>query len=135
MPRWAYNNKCKREVRNNKNGGNKMKIRINETQELKELNAIDDNGIEWTQDLVAGRNIECYDEDGIPTMTLENFDWWADYIATSEADEAAVEELAEELDMDSQEIWERINRNMGCDLDEEHWVIQNVLGEIREEQQ
>lgn len=110
-----------------------MKIRIEETQELKELIATGNNGIEWTQDLIAGRNIESYDEDGIPTMTLENFDWWADYIATSEADEAAVEELAEELDMDSQEIWERINKNMGCDMDEEHWVIQSILAQIREE--
>lgn len=110
-----------------------MKIRIEETQELKELIATGNNGIEWTQDLIAGRNIESYDEDGIPTMTLENFDWWENYITTSEADEAAVEELAEELDMDSQEIWERINKNMGCDMDEEHWAIQNVLDEIKEE--
>ena len=109
-----------------------MKIRIDETQELRELIATEDNNVEWTQDLIAGRNIESYDEDGIPTMTLENFDWWADYIATSEADEAAVEELAEELDMDSQDIWDRINKNMGCDMDEEHWVIQSILAQIRE---
>ena len=111
-----------------------MEIRINETKELKELIATGNNGIEWTQDLLGNHNALKYNRDTDEyEMSQYDFDWWENYITTSEADEAAVEELAEELGIDSQDIWVRINNNMYHDLSQEHRVIQSTLDEIREE--
>lgn len=111
-----------------------MEIRINETGELKELSIRDRNNIDFTNDLVADDNAIQYNQESEEyEASQETFDWWEEYIKNYESDREEAEALAEELNIDESEIYDRINSNMNCDLEDEHQVKQNVFAEIREE--
>lgn len=75
-----------------------MKIRIEETGEVKDLIILDrKTGCEWTADLVESGNRKS-DDAGIIILTADDYDWWSDYIADYEATEDEAEELAADLD-------------------------------------
>ena len=110
-----------------------MKLKIRETQEVKELEIRDKNGIEWTKDLLGNYDALQFDcETEQYEMNKEDYEWWKEYIKNHEADEQEVMELAEELGIEECDIWERINQNLNF-LGDEHTVVQNVLEEIRKE--
>lgn len=75
-----------------------MKIMVNGME--KELVAIGNNDIEWTEDLLGNNGALHYDEDAdVYTMTEDEFDWWVPVVE----DLNAVQELENELidDMDA----------------------------------
>lgn len=111
-----------------------MQIRIKGTNELKELNAIDANGTNWTGDLLGNHDATTYNsETEEHEMSSDDFVWWKEYITHLEKDATEVTELAEELKIDENEIWDRINENITNDLGDEHQIKQSVLAEIRAE--
>lgn len=113
-----------------------MLIRIIETQEEKELSIVSKRGIDYTVDLLGNhaalhRNEETEEYE----MTQEEYEWWLNYINNSKADDQEIEELAEDLGINESEIRERINQELNGDLENEHWIIQRLLEEIKEEVQ
>lgn len=111
-----------------------MKLKIRETQEIKVLEIRDQNGIEWTIDLLGNYDALQYNSKTEEyEISQEDYEWWLEYIKKYEADEQEVIELAAELGIEESEIWERISQNLNCELGDEHMVIQSVLEEIRAE--
>lgn len=112
-----------------------MRIMIKETKQIKELTIYGENGIEWTTDLLgnAGALKEKDEETEILILNQEDFDWWKEYIKNHESDEEEITELAEELNIDINEIYEQINENQTNDLNDEHTIKQEVLRKIRAE--
>jgi len=112
-----------------------MEIRIKETGKLGELHIYDCHNIDWAQDCIGNNGGLHYDrESGEYRMTQEEYDWWADYLKTAQADYdegqalrakygddvAAIiaEELQDEHDLDCehddyQRAFERIREELG----------------------
>ena len=110
-----------------------MLIRIRETQELKDLD-LSKNGIECTQDMLGNNDALHYNEETEEhEMSEDEYEWWKEFFKNLEADEVEVAELAEELDIDEDALWEKIYECMYTELDNRHSYIQTVLKEIREE--
>lgn len=105
---------------------------------IKKLTIIDKNGIEWSSDLI-GNNTDWSDyktdeETGLKIVDEEFFDWWENYIENYTADEAEMDDLAAEYDLDIDDIKLRIADEMdGRDMEQEHYIKQSVFGEIRAE--
>jgi hypothetical protein len=119
--------------------GDYMKIRINETNEVKDLTIIDRNtGLEWTRDLLGNNDALNYDDDDeIHTMSQDDFEWWEEYINDYEADEEEKEELINELcevGLDGNEIVEAAVENelYVNELSDEHYAKQALFKELRE---
>lgn len=111
-----------------------MKLRIKETQEIKTLEMKDKNKIEWTEDLLGNYDSLHFNEETEEyEMNLNDYEWWSEYIENRKADAEEVMKLAEKLGIEPSEIWEKINKELNCDLGCEHAIIQNVLREIRKE--
>lgn len=111
-----------------------MKIRINETSEIKELSIIGLNGIEWTGDLLSRDDALIFNSETEEyEMNKNAYEWWKEYIDNFNVDEKAIEELAEELNIEVDDINLRLQLEMNCDMEDEHMVKQNILNEIREE--
>lgn len=105
-----------------------MEIRIIETNELKELNIFDANGINWINDLLGNNDATKYNQETEEhEMSSENFEWWGEYINNHDTDEKEIAELAEELGIEKSEIYDRINENITCDLGDEHMIKQSVM--------
>lgn len=114
-----------------------MKMIINETGEHKTLSIIDQaTGVDWANDLIGnsgaiGEYIN-YDEDAEAyRIDHDNYDWWADYIDTLEADEAELAGLRENYDSDTiqaalNEAFAGIN-----DYDDHHGAYQAAFAAIR----
>ena len=113
----------------------KMKFRIKETQELKELRIVDsETGCEWTADLIGNTDGLHYNEDTEEyEMSQEEYSWWDEYITNYEADEEEIEELADELDIDAADITLRMQNEINCDMEDEHDAKQSVMNDIRKE--
>lgn len=112
-----------------------MKIRIKETQEVKDLVAMDytqwESGIEWTADLITAPdfwNSETQEHE----MSQDDFDWWSEWIENDDRDQEEIKTLAEELEIDIDIIRQRIDENY-TELNNQHETIQYVLNEIRDE--
>jgi len=111
-----------------------MEFRIKETGEIRILEKTNESGIERTKELVGdheplkfNRDTEEYES------SQEDYDWWQVYITNLHADEKEIAELAEKLGIEEVKIWDRINPELHCHLEDEHIVIQKILKEIREE--
>lgn len=105
-----------------------MEIRIKETNEVMELAIYDKNGIEWTADLMGGFDELKYNtETEEYEMTKENYEWWQEYIANYTKDAEETEELAQDLGIDEQVIWDRVNSYHTCDYGDHHAIKQAVL--------
>jgi hypothetical protein len=113
-----------------------MLIRIIETQEEKDLSIENKRGIDYTVDLLGNCDALHHNEETEEhEMTQEEYEWWLNYINNSKADDQEIEELAEDLGINESEIRERINQEFDGELENEHWTIQRILEEIREETQ
>lgn len=109
-----------------------MEIRITGTTELRDLTIKDNNGIEWTSDLLGNANALHYNEsNGFYEMSHEDFDWWDEYIEYHKCDAEEITALAEELKIEESEIYDRINEHITNDLGDEHSVKQFVIAELR----
>jgi len=110
-----------------------MKIRIKETGKMKELTIIDENGIEWTQDLITASDF--WDENAEEfEMSADEFEWWAEYIADYKEDEKAIADLAEKTGINKLEIWEKINKETGLyDMENHSEVRREALEELEKE--
>lgn len=119
-----------------------MQIKINETDEIKTLSIVDDNGIEWTQDLIgnAGKlgvpdGFTWSEEEGIYLVGQDEYYWWANYIADHNATAEEARALAEELGVDLAEVYELIAARTGNDYDMHRWEAQQAMQELREQHQ
>lgn len=115
-----------------------MKFIIKETGKIKELTITDKNGIEWSSDLIGNNTFwDDYETDGETELKIvdeEFFDWWKEYIDNYTADEAEMDDLAAEFDLDIEDIKLRIADEMdGRDMEQEHSVKQSVFEELRSE--
>lgn len=111
-----------------------MKLRIKETQEVKDLEIRDRNGVEWTNDLLGNYDALKFNKETEEyEMSQEAYEFWSEYIKNHVSDEREVIELAEELGIEESEIWERIHYTLNLDIGNEHIIIQKVLEEIRKE--
>lgn len=109
-----------------------MEIRIKKTNELKDLSIVDSNGIEWTGDLLGNNNAISYNNETEEyEMSEDDFEWWNEYITNYENDEKEIEELAEDLEIEKSEIWERV-QELYTEMDAEHFIKQNVIAEFKE---
>lgn len=120
-----------------------MKIRIEETNEVRDLTSIDrKTNCEWTADLIEAGSRKRDDDDNT-IMTADDFDWWSEYISDTEATEDEAEELASELDDAGVECSEEIS-NLSYimaaiqnvtdnDYDTHRQAAINAMQEIREE--
>lgn len=97
-----------------------MKIRIEETGEIKELVAIDRlTGLEWTQDLIGNTSASLgwNEEFEVHEMPEYEYNWWEQYIADTEATEEEAAELADKLGITVGEVMEAIADNLSSDYD------------------
>lgn len=109
-----------------------MEIRIKKTNELKDLSIVDSNGIEWTGDLLGNNNAISYNNETEEyEMSEDDFEWWNEYITNYENDEKEIEELAEDLEIEKSEIWERV-QELYTEMDAEHFIKQNIIAEFKE---
>jgi hypothetical protein len=118
-----------------------MKIRIEETTEVKDLTIIDrKSNCEWTADLVEAGRLKRDDDDNT-IMTADDFDWWSEYISDHEVTEDEAEKLAEELEDAGVEcsasnlsyIMAKIQNVTDNDYDTHRQAAINAMEEIREE--
>ena len=120
-----------------------MKFRIVETQEEKELEIRwvdrkdydrDMVGLDYICELLGNNDALNYNKETEEyELKQDDYKWWLGYINNHEQDVQEVFKLADELDIDENEIWDRINDELGSDMDREHQIIQDVLDEIRDE--
>lgn len=80
-----------------------MKFLINETKEHKTLSIIDQNGVDWTDDLIGntgaiGDYIQYDEDEEAYRISQGDFDWWEEYINNAEADEEELMELLKDYD-------------------------------------
>ncbi|QUI25931.1 hypothetical protein HZI73_26320 (plasmid) [Vallitalea pronyensis] len=108
-----------------------MEIRIKETKQLETL-AVYTDDIEYTADLITATDFWNSEREEYE-MTTEEFEWWKEYIQHMENDALEVTNLACELGLDEQEIWDRINSKLDCDMDVEHQIKQSIIEQIKEE--
>ena len=74
------------------------------------------------------------DEDGHIILTIEQYDFYAEYFRHCEADNRAIELLARETGMDLSDIHYRVGRACeSVDMADHHRVTRAVLDEIRAE--
>lgn len=111
-----------------------MKIMIIETGRIEILSIVDKNGIEWTRDCVTAADF-WNSKTEQHEMSQNDFDWWKEYIENHDNDEEEILTLAEELNIDEQEINDKIMIALQHenDLGDEHQIKQNVFEELREE--
>ena len=113
-----------------------MKVIIKETGKEEILETRDENGIEWTNDLLGNAGISLYnDKTEQNEISQDDFEWWKNYINNYENDSEEIEELAEELGIEKSIIVDKITKELNCDMEDEHAIIQRILEEIREEYQ
>ena len=111
-----------------------MEIRIKGTKRIEELVIRDEKGTEYTNDMLHCHGAVSYNEETEEyEMSQDDVDWWAKYIEHTKADKKEITEVAEALGVEESQIWERIDKELDCDLEDEHDVIQGVLEEIRKE--
>ena len=125
-----------------------MKLKIDETGEIRELSIIDSKtGCDWVADLVG--NAGCFVngmlktdpvDDQVWVISSSDYDWWADYISQYEADEDAIADflsaIAKKYD---DEKYEQIKDELytaiqgSDDYDEHHRIKKSALADFRAE--
>jgi len=101
-----------------------MNFRIKETKELKTLGIFDEDGIEWTADLLGNHGELHYNS---------AFEWWSEYIKTYLEDVQKIQEFANEFGLDENEIWYRVSLETTNDLGDDHFIVEGVLNDMRDE--
>jgi hypothetical protein len=115
-----------------------MLIRIAETNEVKELRALDrKTGVEWTKDLVEAGGLQ-RDDEGIHIMSQVNYGWWRQYLSDMDADEGELSDLTDELrrlgvDNATDEVRDIVADYLAyMDMEDHHKGRQRAIAEIRE---
>ena len=112
-----------------------MDVIINETNEIRELSAIDiSTGVDWSRDLTAvDSEIKYDDEEEAYRMSQETYDFWVEYIDNMESDMETRNELY--AIYDSAEVGEIVADEMWGDNDYSmhHARYQAAFKRIREE--
>lgn len=94
-----------------------MKIRIEGTDEIKDLTICADNGIEWTADLIEAGGMPTDESDNI-IMSQGDYDWWAEYISDTYRTEDEAKALADKIGMDYSDLMMEISAAMAdTDMD------------------
>lgn len=92
-----------------------MDVKILETGERTSLIIRDENGIEWTNDLIgnAGELIDGQftwsEEDDAYLVSQDTYDWWSQYISDYEQSEQDIADAAHDLDMSIADVRERVS--------------------------
>ena len=109
-----------------------MNVTIKETGKVVDLTIIDPYlDCEWTDHLIK----DTWDDlSGEYVMSQADYDQWKQYIVDYEADEKEIVNLAEQLNIDEPEIYDRIKIAMeGRDYNDDHKITQAVLQALRQE--
>jgi hypothetical protein len=111
-----------------------MKVIINNTNQVEELSIIDyKTGTDWTVDLLGNAGVHT-GEEGAYHLDREDYEWWATYIDGHEATEKEIAELAENADVEYNEIQEKVFDYMGQqDMENERGRAIQILAELKEE--
>lgn len=119
-----------------------MNVKIKETGKLEKLSFVDRaTGVNFVQDLIGNTGalgdgqFVWSEEDDAYLTEQHTYDWWAQYIADSEATEEEIEALAEELDIAVSVIRERIEEGMyGINDYEDHrGVAVQAMSDLRDD--
>lgn len=86
-----------------------MQIAIEGTIRVENLVARNENGIEFTADLIEAGNLSHLD-DGTPVMSQADFDWWTEYIVNDQLTKANARKLADDTGMDYADIMMEISK-------------------------
>lgn len=83
-----------------------MEIRIEETNEIKEIGLIDPkSNCDWSKDFIGNAvNGAKFDKDGIMIMSQEDFDWWEEHTGRYEIADQAIFELLNGAESAEEEI-------------------------------
>lgn len=101
-------------MKGSRNGWNVGIMTIIVNEEAKELRAIGENDIEWTNDLLGNYDALHYDEDTDQyTMTEDEFEWWQPIVDMLNK----INDLEDELDEDTRIEYE--SEYWPSDLDDE----------------
>ena len=107
-----------------------MDILVNNT--IKDLTIIDPtSGCEWTQDLIGNADgFDDYnDERGMYTMSLDNYNWWSNYINIEQNLQDRIQTIRDELDNDAREQFEQELADTG---DSDYEVMQSNVTNVVE---
>lgn len=109
-----------------------MNVTIKETGKVVDLTILDPYlDCEWTEHLIKDT---WDDQSGEYVMSQADYDQWQQYIVDYEADEKEIIYLAEKLNIDEPEIYDRIKMAMvGLDYSDDHKITQAVLQALRQE--
>jgi len=116
-----------------------MNVQIKETGQKVTLNIIDDNEIDWTNDLIGNAGalhdgqFTWSDEDNAYIADQDTYDWWSNYIRDTDATDQDVESLARKLGIGESVIRERIAKNTGNDYEEHRSEAVFAMRELEEE--
>jgi hypothetical protein len=117
-----------------------MNIKIRETGKREVLKVVDSKtGVEWTGDLIGNAGgfndgqFTWSEDDDAYLASQDAFDWWDKYIADQEKTESEIEDLADELDIDTSIIRERVEKNTGSDYETHRKEAVRAMTEIKEE--
>ena len=122
-----------------------MRFKITDTlpDDIRELSITDENGIEYTADLIGNTGafmdyINYNEADDLHEISLENYEWWEVYINHSQADEDELREVRRALHgkyefNEANKIIEEYLTGvaMGWDYDRHHDVIQEAIQTVR----
>lgn len=115
-----------------------MNIKVIETNERTELINFA-SGMNWIQDLIGNANafddgqFVWSEEDDAYLATQDTFDWWMKYISDTNATIEDVNSLADELDIDADIIWDRIDHYSDGDYGTHRNRAIQAMNEIREQ--
>lgn len=108
-----------------------MKVLINETNEIKELNYHSDNGVNWVIDFIGNYDALndgqfTYDEEtGVYKADQGTFDWWETVITDQIKTEERIQELKEKYD--AEEVDRVVNAAADVDLEDLAGAINKAL--------
>lgn len=115
-----------------------MNVQITETSERKSL-SIRNNGIEWTQDLLGNAGalsdgqLVWSEEDDAYLCDQGTYDWWAQYIADTEATEAEAQALADELGIPVADVTDHIGTYQYGDYEMHRAQAVQAMSDLREQ--
>lgn len=110
-----------------------MKIKNLDTNEIETIEYLV-NGCDVTPDLIlVDENVRWDKEEETYVADGETMIWWKLYIDGAIETDSDVTELAEELDIDPQDIWTRIQNECDTDYEYHREIAIRVMSEIRNE--
>lgn len=108
-----------------------MEIYVKDLKEVKELNIVDLNGVNWIEELIDGaENLE-YNNDNLRVMDLEKFNFWEKYISDYMENEEEIDRLASLLKIKYTELIDELSVELGNDYEEHNNITKDYIKKLR----